>query len=114
MMASNFPSSLDDFTNPTAQDSLNSDTVPHADQHANLNDAVEALQAKVGANSSAVTTSLDYRVNRLETFPIQLNGQTISADYTIPSGYNGVSAGPVTIADGVTVTVSSGSAWAVV
>jgi len=50
----------------------------------------------------------------LETFPIQLNGQTVSADYTIPSGYNGVSAGPVTIADGVTVTVADGSAWAVV
>jgi hypothetical protein len=62
MMASNFPSSLDDFTNPTAQDSLNSDTVPHADQHANLNDAVEALEAKVGVDSSAVTTSHDYKI----------------------------------------------------
>jgi hypothetical protein len=66
MMAINYPSSLDDFTNPTADDSLNSTTVPHADQHANLNDAVEALQAKVGVNSSAVTTSLDYKVTQLE------------------------------------------------
>jgi len=66
-MTTNFPSSLDDFTNPTAQDSLNSDTVPHADQHANLNDAVEALEAKVGVNSSAVTTSLDYKVAQLES-----------------------------------------------
>ena len=65
-MASNFPSSLDDFTNPTADDSLNSATVPHADQHANLNDAVEALEAKVGVNSSAVTSSLDYKVSTLE------------------------------------------------
>ena len=61
-MATNYPSSLDNFTNPTADDSLNSDTVPHADQHANLNDAVEALQAKVGADSSAVTSSLDYKI----------------------------------------------------
>jgi hypothetical protein len=31
-----------------------------------VNDAVEALQAKVGADSSAVTTSLDYKVAQLE------------------------------------------------
>ena len=65
-MATNYPTSLDNFTNPTADDSLNSATVPHADQHANLNDAVEALQAKVGVDSSAVTTSLDYKVTQLE------------------------------------------------
>jgi len=74
-MATNFPSSLDDFTNPTAQDSLNSDTVPHADQHANLNDAVEALEAKVGVNSSAVTSSLDYKVSTLETDVTTLEGR---------------------------------------
>jgi hypothetical protein len=45
---------------------------------------------------------------------IKLNGQTISANYTVPVGYNGLSAGPVTIADGVTVTVSDGSAWSIV
>ena len=65
-MATNFPTSLDTFTNPTGDDSLNSDTVPHADQHANVNDAVEALQAKVGVNSSADTNSLDYKVTQLE------------------------------------------------
>lgn len=48
------------------------------------------------------------------TDPIKLNGNTISADYTIPTGYNGLTAGPVTIADGVTVTISDGSAWSIV
>jgi hypothetical protein len=61
-MATNFPTSLDSLTNPTASDKLNSVTVPHATQHATLNDAVEALEAKVGVNDSAVTTSLDYIV----------------------------------------------------
>jgi hypothetical protein len=46
--------------------------------------------------------------------PIQLNINTVSADYNIPDGYNGVSAGPITIADGVTVTVPAGSAWSIV
>ena len=69
-MAINYPTSLDNFTNPTASDAMNSVTVPHATQHADLNDAVEALEAKVGVNSSAVATSLEYRVNVLENAEI--------------------------------------------
>jgi hypothetical protein len=59
-MATNFPASLDTLTNPTSSDSLSSPS--HSAQHANVNDAVEALQAKVGADSSAVTTSHDYKI----------------------------------------------------
>ena len=59
-MATNFPASLDSLTNPTSSDSLNSPS--HSAQHANVNDAVEALQAKVGVDSSAVSSSLDYKV----------------------------------------------------
>lgn len=43
-----------------------------------------------------------------------LNDQTVTADYTIPTGQNAVTAGPVTVDDGVTVTVSDGSTWTVV
>jgi hypothetical protein len=57
-----FPTTLDTLTDPTASDKLNSVTVPHATQHADLNNIVEALEAKVGVNDSAVTTSLDYIV----------------------------------------------------
>jgi len=45
---------------------------------------------------------------------IQPNFNTISENYTFDSGYNGVSAGPITIADGFTVTVPAGSAWSIV
>lgn len=45
---------------------------------------------------------------------IQPNFNTISNNYTFDTGYNGVSAGPITIASGVTVTVPSGSAWSIV
>lgn len=44
---------------------------------------------------------------------IFVNSQTVSTDYTIASGYSGTSAGPVTVASGKTVTVSSGSKWVV-
>lgn len=42
------------------------------------------------------------------------NPSTISANTTIPTSYNGMSAGPITVADGVTVTIPSGSVWTVV
>jgi len=69
-MAINYPTSLDTFTNPTSSDAMNSVTVPHATQHSDLNDAVEALEAKVGVNGSAVATSLEYRVTTLENAEI--------------------------------------------
>lgn len=40
--------------------------------------------------------------------------KTISANYTITTNYNGVTAGPVTINSGVTVTIPSGSSWVIV
>lgn len=44
---------------------------------------------------------------------IVLNNTTISANYTIASGVNGFSVGPVTVASGIAVTISSGQRWAV-
>jgi len=42
------------------------------------------------------------------------NDQTVTADYTITTDKNAMSAGPVTINTGVTVTVPSGSVWTIV
>jgi hypothetical protein len=43
-----------------------------------------------------------------------VNSQTVTADYTIPSGQNATSAGPVSIADGITVSIADGSNWVIV
>jgi len=42
------------------------------------------------------------------------NSTTVSSDYTITASKNAMSAGPITIGSGVTVTVPSGSTWTVV
>jgi hypothetical protein len=42
-----------------------------------------------------------------------LNGQTVTTDYTIPTGFNASSVGPISIDSGVTVTISDGSVWAI-
>ena len=44
---------------------------------------------------------------------IVINNTTISVNYTIASGTNGFSVGPITISSGYAVTVSSGQRWAV-
>jgi hypothetical protein len=54
----------------------------HSAQHANSNDAIEALQAKVGADSSAVTTSLDYKVAQLEAISHGKILQVVHATYS--------------------------------
>ena len=48
---------------------------------------------------------------------IYLNEQTITANYTLPAApivKNGLSAGPITIAAGFTVTVGAGQSWSIV
>lgn len=42
------------------------------------------------------------------------NGQTVTTSYTIPTGQNSGTFGPITINSGVTVTVPTGSVWTVV
>lgn len=59
-MTTVFPTSLDAFVNPSAANNLSDPSVLHSTQHDNINDSVAALEAKVGIDSSAVTTTLDY------------------------------------------------------
>lgn len=43
-----------------------------------------------------------------------VNATTVTENYTIESGTNAQSVGPVTVASGITVTVASGQRWLVV
>ena len=45
---------------------------------------------------------------------IFVNSATVSASYSIPSGSNAMSAGVITIANGITVTVPNGNNWIIV
>lgn len=63
----NFPTSLDSLSNPVGTDKVNNAVaaLKHSTQHSNANDAIEALEAKVGINGSAVTTSHDYKLSEV-------------------------------------------------
>ena len=88
-MAINYPTTLDTLTNPTGNDKV--DTVDHAGQHADVNDAVEALEAKVGANSSAVTRSHDFKLSNVADGDktVSIDGdETITGNKTFTTGVN--------------------------
>jgi hypothetical protein len=44
---------------------------------------------------------------------IYLASNTITVNSTIPTGFNGLTPGPITISNGITVTVANGSNWVV-
>ena len=56
--STNFPTSLDSFG--SVSDNVDDVVADHVND---LRRAVEALETKVGVNSSAVDTTLDYKVN---------------------------------------------------
>ena len=82
-MATNFPTSLDSLINPISTDTL--DSPDHAAQHQNINDAVEALETKVGIDNSTDTSSLDYLVRSAS--PVGAVMQFAGTSFSPPSGW---------------------------
>lgn len=88
-MATSYPNSLDNFINPLPTDSLSSSAVPHADQHANINDAMEAMQTIIGLNPAGSHLTIKDRIAASEA----LNGLSDVTINSVTSGnvlrYNG-------------------------
>lgn len=83
-MATNYPTSLDSYA--ALVDNTDGIVAAHPN---NRGDAIEALEAKVGIDSSAVTTSHDYKlthlpaqVQNLDIGAYELRAQTLEADVT--------------------------------
>jgi hypothetical protein len=57
-MASTYPTSLDSFTNPLATNPLTSPS--HAQQHSDINDAMEAVQTKLAIGNTVLGTYTAY------------------------------------------------------
>lgn len=62
-MATSYPGGLDSFTNPTGTDPLSAPA--HASQHANVNDAVEAIEATLGVNPQGAYADVDARLDQI-------------------------------------------------
>jgi hypothetical protein len=75
-MAINYPTSLDSFTNPTATDLLTSPS--HAQQHSDINDAMEAVQTKLAIGNTVIGTYTAYTPNFAD---FTLGNGTVTAKY---------------------------------
>ncbi len=62
-MATNYPTSIDNLSNPESNDSM----AGHAALHSNVNDAIEALELKLGIDGSTDANSIDYKITQLES-----------------------------------------------
>jgi len=99
-MATNYPTTLDTFTNPTSTDTLDSATVPHAAQHDNINDAVLAVETALGANLANVVLP----ARSISTTAPLTGGGDLSANRTLA-----VSAGSTSAAGVLQLTDSTSS-----
>jgi len=63
-MTTNYPGAVDSLTNPAAGDALNSPS--HAAQHANANDAIEAVQTELGTTPSGSESTVAARLDKIE------------------------------------------------
>ena len=68
-MSTNYPTSLTVYTNPAPGDLVSTSIGgrTHSQFHSDNNDDLESLQAKVGIDGSAVTTSHDYKLSGVAT-----------------------------------------------
>ena len=80
-------------------------------------DVLWTLPATDGSNGQVLKTdgtgTLDW-VSPSVSGPILENQQIIGASYTLSTGYNGVSAGPVAVGATYTVTVPAGAVWLII
>ena len=64
-MSTNFPTTLDTSTTLPAESASTPLSTNHVTAHQNIQDALEAVEAKIGVDSSAVTTSHDYKLGEV-------------------------------------------------
>lgn len=70
------------------------------------------IQSNVGINTATAGSSLTVNGDVAANFFV--NPTTITASYTIPTNFNAMSAGPITVGTGAIVTVPNGSTWTIV
>lgn len=63
-MSTDYPAALDSFTNPTS--GVHQDVVPHAQQHTDINDAMEAVQAELGTTPSGSRSTVKARLDSMD------------------------------------------------
>ena len=75
------------------------------------NPVANAAAAAASALSAAAYASTAQATN--PDSPIRINPRFITANFTVASAYNAQSTGPITVSDGVTVTIADNATYAI-
>lgn len=84
-MTTQYPNALDQFSNPSATDMLNSAAVPHHQQHTDANDAIEAIQSTLGTDPAGAFATVKDRLVSIEEALIAPSALNDLTDVTITS-----------------------------
>lgn len=74
--------------------------------------AVSASSADGAASAAQGYASLAQAVS--PDSPMRINTSRVSTDFILASGYNAASAGPIEIAENITVTISDNATWSII
>ena len=106
------------WTNPASGITVTDDTTTNATRYPLFSSVTSGSLTATFASSTKLqfnpSTGEFQSTAMVSSNGITVNANTIAENYTIAATNNGMSAGPITINSGITVTVSSGSTWVVV
>ena len=106
-----------DQTWSTVGVTITNDTSTNATYYPVFTTATSGTISAANVSSTELTfnpgTNVLSAPNMQATNGIFANNRTVGLSYSIPSGYSAVSTGPVTLSNGVSVTVPSGGKWVV-
>ena len=102
---------------PSAAVTITNDTSTNATYYPIFTTATSGSISAANVSSTELTfnpgTNVLAAPNHEASNGIYANNRTVGTSYSIPSGYSAVSTGPVTLSNGVSVTVPSGGKWVV-
>jgi len=106
---SSYPDAIPSLTNPTATDKQNSTTVPHATQHADVNNEIEAICIELGVNPKSTYDSVAAYLAALAPLASPTFTGTVVLPYPFTLGSTSVTstAAELNVLDGIPSTLTA-------
>lgn len=102
------------YTDLTSKPTLFSGSYTDLTNKPTLGDALPAQTSNSGKYLTTDGTTASWATVAVGGGAVALNSATISANYTIPTGSNGFTVGPVIVANGVSVAIANGQRWVII
>ena len=105
-MATGYPAAIDNFTDPTPTDNLNTPAVLHTTEHTNVNDAINAIETELGTNPKGAALSVKARLDAIDA---AINGKLSSSFFHAAFGVATLDAGSMLVENVDAGKITSGT-----